>query len=538
MEKFKPYAICFLGGILYSLAWPTSLGKGVMFTTVPGMAMLLWALFREERIKHKLLLALAFCLPYTLIGFYWIPDTLAEFGQLPYIVALLLGALFTLISAPQLYLFVLFTHSGIQDPKGKAILSRYPGIAALIIAGVFTFIEYFTPQQFSVMIGQPWARIGEHLGYASIGGLPLYGFFSFLAAVELANFANFKNIERKRSFSKINAMAIALFILSNPFIKPSSLKKENADALPKLNLRLVQANISNFLKVDSESGGYASVSQVIRRYRELSEKNSEIGKLDLIIWPETAYPFGVETSKEDLSKSSLPTVFQDIPLRQNSDFFVGGYDVKEADGDFYQNEYNTNFHVGANGKLKDVYHKHILIPFGETLPFGFLNRYLSKYINNISFFSEGSSYPLFKTQSGHKFINTICYEILKPEFVRDYLNRLEEENKQPHALINLTNDSWYGDTSEPEQHLFLASWRALEFNLPIIRSTNTGISTVLNASGQEIKRLGVGITGNLDLSVQLEEREATLFQRFGFWTLVPFWFALFIFHCLLLKFKR
>lgn len=525
MANLKPYAFSFLGGVIYSLAWPTSLGKGILICAIPGMAMLLHQLLKEKRFWAKLRHMLSFCLPYSLIGFYWIPDTLAEFGQLPYVVALLLGAMFTFIAAPQLYVAILGIHFFQKLKQADAWTSKYPGLFSALAAAALSFVEYFTPQQFPVLIGQPWARIGEYLGYANIGGLPIYSFFSFLLALELVNWKRFK------MFSKLNVTITLLFIVTNPLVKNANPEK---DTKP-IKMRLVQANISNFLKVDSESGAYASVSQVLQRYRELSEQPFELGEMDLLVWPETAYPFGIESDEEDLTQTPIPAIFKDIALRHEADMFIGGYDVIDANGDFFQSEYNSNFHIGPQSHLQNVYHKHILIPFGETLPFGPLNRYLSQHIQNISFFSEGTTFPLFKIRSGHTFINTICYEILKPEFVREYLNQQEE---RPHAMVNLTNDSWYGDTSEPEQHLFLASWRALEFDLPIIRSTNTGISTYLDRDGKELKRLGIGETGNLDLSIQLGRREATIFQRFGFWALLPLWFALFIFHGLLIKFKK
>lgn len=526
MGKFKPYAISLLGGTVYSTAWPTGITDGWMVTAVPGMALFLYALLGETRFWAKLRLVLTFCLPYVLIGFYWIPATLEEFGELPYPVAFILGALFTLICAPQHYISIIAIHFGLQRENISKLYQKYPRLFGLIIAAALSFIEYFTPQQFPVMFGQPWARVGEYLGFANIGGLAIYSFFSFLAAMEIVNWLRFGVI------SKINISAIALFIIANPLVKINNPETDKR----QLNVRLVQANISSFMKVDSESGGYASVSEVIRRYKELSLEPTELEKLDLVVWPETAYPFGVETSKNDLSSSAIPDLFTEIALKQDSDVFIGGYDVlPNATDYYYQGEYNTNFHISPDGKLKDVYHKWILIPFGETLPFGPLNRYLAKHIENISFFSEGTQFPLFETRTGHTFINTICYEILKPEFVRDYINSVKQ---RPHALVNLTNDSWYGDTAEPEQHKFLASWRALEFDLPIIRSTNTGISTVIDRNGKEIQRLGVGETGNLDVSLNIGRAKPTVFQRFGFWALLPFWFALFIFHALLIRLKR
>jgi apolipoprotein N-acyltransferase len=89
-----------------------------------------------------------------------------------------------------------------------------------------------------------------------------------------------------------------------------------------------------------------------------------------------------------------------------------------------------------------------------------------------------------------------------------------------HLIVNHTNDSWYGDTAEPHQHLFLSKWRALEFRLPIVRSTNTGISSVIYPDGSESRRLGVGEKGSLDVAVPLGSGEATPYQRFGIYPLV------------------
>src|SRR5690554_2026027 len=167
MRNLNPYAIAFLGGILYSLAWPTFLAKGLVVTAIPGMAALFWTFVGEESLKKKIWLSLAFAFPYTVIGFYWIPGTLAEFGQLPYVAALLLGLLFTFISAPQLYLFALAFHavSRIQRSKSWDWKDRRLGLIVAALAAALTFIEYYTPQQFTVLIGQPWARFGDFLGY-------------------------------------------------------------------------------------------------------------------------------------------------------------------------------------------------------------------------------------------------------------------------------------------------------------------------------------------------------------------------------------
>jgi apolipoprotein N-acyltransferase len=173
-----------------------------------------------------------------------------------------------------------------------------------------------------------------------------------------------------------------------------------------------------------------------------------------------------------------------------------------------------------------------LIPFGEGLPFGPLNPYLSGIITNISYFAEGDTYTGFKTDNQLSFVSVICYEVLFPTFVADMLNNQKEEAQ---FMINLTNDSWYGNTAEPYQHLFLSKWRALEFNLPLIRSTNTGITTVVFPDGSESKRLLIGEKTYLDVDLEIAPRTPTLFQIFGIWSFLTIALVLLLIE---LAFKR
>jgi apolipoprotein N-acyltransferase len=530
MEKLKPYAFLLLAGALFALGYPSRISQSLLITPMIGVGILFSFLLKTESFKSKLLGLMTFNLAFNLVGFYWIAETLVEFGELPYILALLLSALFTLIITPHYTVAIIVLHFFQKYSKKKNIDLRKKslGLHSFSFAMALTLLEYFIPQQFNVFLGQPLIVLHEYLGFAHIAGLPLYSFFSYLFVFESLNILTTKN------FSKFNYATILIFILLNPFFLPQINEKD----LKENHVRLVQANISNFLKIDSEKGTYASVGQVINKYLSLSLKKSSFKqKLDLIIWPETAYPFAIKVNQDSIESTDLPSIVQDISFAQNSELFIGGYDTRRSvdNTTFYKTESNTGFHISDGGKLIKTYNKRILIPFGETLPFGPLNKFLSTYIKNISFFREGENYSYFELENKTNFISTICYELLKPEFIRDYLNSLK---KRPHFMINLTNDSWYGKTMEPEQHLFLAKWRALEFNLPIIRSTNTGISSVIFADGSESRRLGVYKEGNLDLKLVFGRNEKTLYERFGILILLPLFFLYLTFHLLGIKLKN
>jgi apolipoprotein N-acyltransferase len=444
-----------------------------------------------------------------------------EFGSLPYVVAFLLNTLHALIITPHLVLAILIYH---YIQKKKIFINS--SLLTITAAFLLTILEYYTPQQFNTMIGQPLLVFGEYLGWAPIAGLPVFSFFSFLIIFEAIYFI------KRKSFNKFNMTLIILFIASNPIL----VKKDKKNSKKSLNIRLVQANISNFLKIESESGETNSVTAVIDRYKKLSLlpfKSNQ--KLDLIIWPETAYPYPIETESNNIKNSFLPYLFQEVANAQKSNLFIGGYNRIKGSVGYYMTEYNSNFFMNRDGRLTDIYYKQLLIPFGETLPFGPFNKFLSEQIPNIAFFAEGDKNNAFTLDTGHKLLNSICYEILSPEFIRKALN----DNKSDiHALVNLTNDSWYANTAEPEQHLFLASWRSLEFSLPMIRSTNTGISTIVDRFGQEIVTLDEGKTGNLDYTLELPERNIGLYEKLGIWSFLLLLSVIFIFHLLMLKYKN
>src|SRR5690606_15142897 len=99
-------------------------------------------------------------------------------------VAGLLGSLFTLIITPHLWIFVLMVHYGLHHYDIHKIYRKTPGAFSFLLSMVLTTLEYYTPQQFPVMIGQSWVELGPYLGFASIGGIPIYSFFSYLIIFE------------------------------------------------------------------------------------------------------------------------------------------------------------------------------------------------------------------------------------------------------------------------------------------------------------------------------------------------------------------
>lgn len=496
----KSFFILFLSGCLYALGFPSILGESLLVTPIISLVILFKYLFAEKKLRKLLLKSLTFFVGFNLTGYYWIAATITEFGAIPLPISILINTLFSLIVMPYMWIGTLFFYY--FNNRGLSIKN---GLSVICLAIFFTLLEIFIPQQFDSFLGSPWIYFSKYLGFASFGGVYLYSFFSFIIIFEILKFIHSKK------FSKINIIFTILFIVLNPLIieKKSTLKE-------RLNIRVVQANISNYLKIESENGSYATSSQVIEKYKDLSLK--EFKNLDLIIWPETAYPYSIIPSKSKIIDTMVPDVFKEISKRMDAQIIFGGYETVHT-RNLFMSDYNTAFHISKDGNLLKTYNKQILIPFGETLPFGSLNKFLAPLIKNISFFATGAKFTQFNLKKKIKAMATICYEILKPDYVRTYLNNI---NNDVDLMINLTNDSWYGKTQEPFQHLFLSKWRAVEFNIPIIRSTNTGITSVIYSDGTESKRTNLFNSENLDLSLKLYERKDTFFYKYGIITLYLF----------------
>lgn len=511
LQKYSSFVVCLFAGMLYALGFPLFNGSSLFFAPILGFALFNWALDREVTLKKQFILSFLYSLGFYLLGFYWIPHTLNEFGGLFFPANHLLGLVFSFVIIPQVYFYVILKRQ-VSHP--------------LFLAIGYVLLERFIPQQFPAHLGHPFLSLAPmvKLVFAPWAGAPFYSFLTALISLTLLQ--HFRTKQKPKLYYAFFLVVALLHLPIYP--TPSEV------GVTYLNTRIVQPNIGNFLKIDSERGGVNSIKSVYDTYSFLSTDKVK-GPIDLIIWPETAFPglFFSESMKSD-HNFSIPQLMTEIMSKTGAELFIGGYDstLKQGQNENYQSDYNSAFHFSNAGYLKEVYHKMKLIPFGEGLPFGPFNKFLSGFITNISYFAAGDKYTGFTTKAGQNFVSVICYEVLFPDFVADMLNN---QTKEAQFMINLTNDSWYGETAEPHQHLFLSKWRALEFNLPLIRSTNTGITTVVYPDGSETSRLGVGEKTYLDLKVKISPRTKTLYQRLGLWSVIGIFF---IFCLIELAFKR
>ncbi len=138
--------------------------------------------------------------------------------------------------------------------------------------------------------------------------------------------------------------------------------------------------------------------------------------------------------------------------------------------------FNSAFRLRADGSTDARYDKNVLVPFGEYVPFGDQLPWLRKAIDRTPF-DPGEGMPLYDATPA-RFAFLICYEAILPSYVREPVAR------GANLLVNLTYDGWFGDTAEPAQHLMLVAVQAAQLGVPVIRSTTTGITALIDARGR------------------------------------------------------
>ena len=262
---------------------------------------------------------------------------------------------------------------------------------------------------------------------------------------------------------------------------------------------MVQVNMGIFEKREEPFEGHRRHL----RQSQLLERNHP--DLDLLVWPESAYTFFIpehmtNVKERVLGPVSTPTIFGGLTRRRGED---------------RMRAYNTAYLADGDGEVLGTYDKTYLLMFGEYLPFGETFPVLYEYSPNSGRFTPGDHVrPLTLPHPEHADIRMstlVCYEDVLPRFTR---SAVREGN--PHLLVNVTNDSWFGDTQEPWVHLALAKFRAVEHHRALVRSTNSGVSAFVDPVGRVLDTIGVEEQGQSTAVLPLLEGW-TPYQTVGDW---------------------
>jgi apolipoprotein N-acyltransferase len=260
-----------------------------------------------------------------------------------------------------------------------------------------------------------------------------------------------------------------------------------------------------------------NLDQIVSDYIALSTRPGPVP--DVVIWPEAAIPAAMNSVLHPAS--GVPQRLA-AALRPGQTLMTGGYRVTGTpDAPVYFNSLFYLWREGGGLAAAVAFDKHRLVPFGEYLPLEDLLEPLGvkKLVNVGEGFSSGPPpAPVVLRRPGVPVVQPlICYESLFPGFTG-------RRGPRPAWIVNISNDAWFGATSGPWQHLNLASYRAIEQGLPIVRATPTGVSAVVDPYGRirPGERLGVGRAGIIDARLP-EALAPTPYARWGdatFWVLL------------------
>ncbi|GGX51646.1 apolipoprotein N-acyltransferase [Tateyamaria omphalii] len=253
-------------------------------------------------------------------------------------------------------------------------------------------------------------------------------------------------------------------------------------------VRLVQPNAPQNEKWDP-----ARIPVFINRQIEYTAAGSVP---DLIVWPETALPYLVETAQ--------PAFDVIAEAARGAPVVLG---IQRSDDGVY---YNSLVMLDATAQVTQTYDKHHLVPFGEYMPLPGLFRSLG--IRALadradSGYGRGPGPVVMDMGPLGAALPLICYEAV---FAHD----VGGTSVRPTFLMQLTNDAWFGVRSGPQQHLAQAQMRAIEQGLPLIRAANTGISAVIDPRGRVTASLALNEAGFLDATLP-EPGAPTLYSLTG-----------------------
>ncbi|MEL6187630.1 MAG: apolipoprotein N-acyltransferase, partial [Myxococcota bacterium] len=382
--------------------------------------------------------------------------------------------------------------------------SGLPTVLALPAA--VALAEWAYPLLFPSVVAASFLEVPQLMQLADIGGAYLVdAWVAFVGSALFEAVAAFRRSDPKRLGQHLAGLAVSLvFVAGYGTWRLAQVDAQVATAR-RLEVALIQANLGAAEKTTRRQ-------EFLLRHQEMSRAAiSAHPQTQLVVWPEAAFNRAIPREMKDVGQ--FITVGIDRPV------LSGAITVLRTEDERFV--YNSAILTSSTGQVRGVYDKVELLAFGETIPF--VDRFpsLKKLFPYTGTFDRGKILRHFQLEDGTKLLPMICYEDLLPSLVR----RLWRADGPAEVLVNVTNDSWYGDTHEPGIHLALATLRSIETRRALIRSTNTGISAIVDPGGRVVAHTGQWTQEILPASVPLiEDGSTTIYLRVGDW---PAWLSLF-----------
>lgn len=504
-----------LSGILTGTSYIPFFPWAILFNFAP----LWWYwLYKASNRKQILLSGFIAQFIFNLIGFHWVFHTAHEFGHIPIplsAVALLLFAALAHLYVPLVGLVFFEIKSKLTASPISSTQSATMHSAGLLItlAGLWCLAEIYWPYLFQWHMGYTllWAKFpifhwADVIGFQALALILLLfnGFMVFWMRSTLTIL----------HFIKGFVLSVMLFALMNlcGWLHGNNWIK-NYKPTRTVNFLPVQANIGNQEKIMAERG-LGAQDFIVDRFIQLSEQAvAQHPEAQVLVWPESAIPDYLD---QDYSNRRRPQKIKKFLAQVQKGLITGAYSKEYSynpnvkANQIIDRSYNALFTFNAEGNLTGPpYRKHRLLAFGEYTPFAKWFPYLNEIAPAGEGFHIGPG-PDVRDHTLFKFAPQLCYEALYPDDNRHSILLGAQ------ILINLTNDSWFGANFEPHQHLSMTFARAIENRRPLLRVTNTGITSAIDASGNIAVQSPLFQEWAEVIPLSFEEKPTiTLFTRYG-----------------------
>jgi apolipoprotein N-acyltransferase len=517
--RLRPDWLTIASALLYVVSFPPWNQAWIgWFCLVPWF----WAVARARDSRDAFVQGLWLSVIISVVGFYWVGYVLHEFAGLPWPLASLGLLGYSLVGQPQLYLFspVLRATRGLRLPT-------LPVTTCLALA--YAGLDWILPKLFVDTLGHSLYASSWLIQAADLGGAALLTFAMVL--VNLVIYELLSRIQRRTepsvwpsiraSWAELaSALILVLALLSYGRARLAQVQAWMSEPGETLQAAVIQANIGDFDKIASERGVRGAADKVLNTFYGMSDQALQLTpRPEILVWPETSYPstFRTPEASDELARDQG---LEQFVRTRGATLFFGGYD-REGSKDF-----NAFFFlapapvpgVGGEGDLQ-VYRKNILLLWGEYIPGAESFEFIRKAFPQVGNFGRGPGpvvlkVPYVRGGRTHTALAgpVICYEILFPNYV------IGAARQGAQFIVNITNDSWFGPWGEPELHLSLTAFRSIETRLPQLRSTNTGISTLILPDGRITRSTALFTPEILNVGVPLASRRMpTLMTAWGDW---------------------
>lgn len=461
------YALSVLTGLLYFLAFPATAPRPFAFVALIAFVPWLYALRGQTaRIAMKMSWLMGFV--GVSLGFYWLVTMLEVFSGFPLPACIFFAAILNVYQSGRIALTGWL--------YGRATERGWPHAPVVVAAFVAGELAY--PLLF------PWyAGVTMHdwpimMQLADLGG-PL----AVSAMLLGSNLAIAELIEVVRHKAPVNRVtigvgfAVPIVAVLYGAIRMGMIDSKAATA-EKLRVGMVQPFNDLFKRENA-----------LNKHLEMTKEIQTKDPVDLVVFSEAPLGRGF---REDRYQQQVKF---DVTGKLGGPSIIGAllvrYPDRKKDPTARPDYFNVALMADEQGNVIGRYDKQYLLMFGEYLPFGDLFPIMYKWSPNSSRFTPGTSFKPLEWK-GHKISAMICYEDILPSFV----NKLVAEG-DPDLFVNLTNDTWFGDSTEPWIHLALAKFRSIEHRLYLVRVTNSGVSAIIDPVGRTIVHSGVYTKENL-----------------------------------------